>query len=306
MVNRATLPSDKLIADNTLYMQVVLGVSLVVTVFYQWFGVDFWLVSGPALSILATAMSILLAVRLWAGWNRADEAAHVYGDLAAVSRDLARQATTLPVARKKTDIDATSALRTELVRRHIAWLHAVRCAVRGEDAAKDDSVAQFISEAEREGLTNTTSAAAALIHLQGEQIANATAVGWLDTSAAIAMEGTLSRLTQLHAAAARISGLPMSSALSGITGPLTWLWGIILPLATVLSFGWMTAFWCLALAMVFRIVEQSAGLLEDPFAVHAGGLPVSAMTRALEVELRSQLGETDLPAVPRGVGGFLV
>ena len=76
--------------------------------------------------------------------------------------------------------------------------------------------------------------------------------------------------------------------------------------STKFTLGWLPPVWCLLLAMVFRGVNLAAHLLEDPFAAHAGGLPIDAVVRAVEVEHRAGLGDADLPQVPRSVARFLL
>jgi len=71
---------------------------------------------------------------------------------------------------------------------------------------------------------------------------------------------------------------------------------LLLPFGLLETLGVATIFVVAAMAFVFLVVETVGGLLQDPFTRGAYGLPLSAMSRTIEIDLRSALGERDLPA----------
>jgi ion channel-forming bestrophin family protein len=49
----------------------------------------------------------------------------------------------------------------------------------------------------------------------------------------------------------------------------------------------------------FLLISEVGRVLEDPFTMFWPALPLSALATTIEINLREQLGETDLPALPR-------
>jgi putative membrane protein len=47
-------------------------------------------------------------------------------------------------------------------------------------------------------------------------------------------------------------------------------------------------------------------VLEDPFTMFWPALPLSALSKTIEINLRQRLGETGLPALPKPVDGILM
>jgi putative membrane protein len=45
----------------------------------------------------------------------------------------------------------------------------------------------------------------------------------------------------------------------------------------------------------FSLIGEAGRVLEDPFTMFWNGLPLSALSRTIERDLRNRLGETDLP-----------
>ena len=52
----------------------------------------------------------------------------------------------------------------------------------------------------------------------------------------------------------------------------------------------------LGLSLAFLVLETLGRILEDPFTVNPNALALNAICRNIEINLRQQLGETELPA----------
>ena len=51
----------------------------------------------------------------------------------------------------------------------------------------------------------------------------------------------------------------------------------------------------LLVAFVFLVLDRIGDIIQDPFTTNFNGLPLAAICRTIEVDLRRQLGETDVP-----------
>jgi len=67
----------------------------------------------------------------------------------------------------------------------------------------------------------------------------------------------------------------------------------------VRDLGWFTIPMNLLVCLSFALISEAGRVLEDPFTMFFNGLPLSAMSKTIEVNLRQRLGETDVPAIPK-------
>ena len=80
---------------------------------------------------------------------------------------------------------------------------------------------------------------------------------------------------------------------------------VLLPLGLVASLGLMTPVGSALLGFVFRTLERTGRELEHPFSNSVHDVPLTAICRAVEIDLRQSLGETDLPAPIEPVRGVI-
>jgi putative membrane protein len=48
----------------------------------------------------------------------------------------------------------------------------------------------------------------------------------------------------------------------------------------------------------FSLISEAGRVLEDPFTMFWNGLPLGAMSKTIEINLRQRLGDEDVPAQP--------
>jgi ion channel-forming bestrophin family protein len=67
---------------------------------------------------------------------------------------------------------------------------------------------------------------------------------------------------------------------------------------------WMVIPITILMAFVFGIIERTGAVNEDPYANRITGIPLEAITRTVERDLREILDETDLPEPVAVVDGI--
>ena len=60
------------------------------------------------------------------------------------------------------------------------------------------------------------------------------------------------------------------------------------------------------LAFIFVTIERLGAELRDPFENRANDTPMSAICRTIEIDLRQQLGETNIPPPVEPINGVLM
>jgi len=94
-----------------------------------------WLALPVTLAtVLGTALSILLAVRVNASYQRWWEASGVWAQITALSRNLARVVIAVGESKKAAgqDPDTVTAFQRAMIQGQIAWANALRMQLRGE------------------------------------------------------------------------------------------------------------------------------------------------------------------------------
>ena len=85
----------------------------------------------------------------------------------------------------------------------------------------------------------------------------------------------------------------------------TYLYCIMLPFGLVASLGWATPLVCAVIAYTFFGLDALSEELEEPFGLAANQLPLTALSRTIEINLREALGETNLPTDIMPIDGYL-
>jgi putative membrane protein len=240
-------------------------------------------------SVAGFALAIFLAFRNSASYDRWWEGRKLWGGIVNASRAFARQAVTFP----RGDEGARAALARDVVHRHIAFVNALRCQLRGEDTLA--AVRGFLGEAEAEALKSAKNVAATLLHTNGARLVEAADGGLLTDERLAALDRSLVELVNMQGGCERIKGTPLPLAYGFFTRTFVRSYCVLLPFGLVEHTGIATILVVVALAFVLLVLETIGRLLEDPFTLAPNGLPLSAICRNIEINVRQQLGERDLP-----------
>ncbi len=241
------------------------------------------------LAVVGGAIGIFASFRSNAGYARWWEARQLWGRLVNSSRHLASLALTA----------APGDEARAMVRRQIAWAHVLRCTLRHQDPWADPDVLAWTTEAEREAARADRNAAYAILHGQYESVARMVASGAASELRAQSLEATLAGLLDVQGGCERIERTPFPRAYGFIAERLIIAYGCMLPFALVKDLGWVAVPVNLLVCGAFTLISEVGRVLEDPFTMFWNGLPLSAMSKTVELNLRQRMGERDVPAAPQ-------
>ena len=254
--------------------------------------------SPAAVGLVVTALSIFLAFRVSEAYSRWWEARTLWGGIVNDSRNFARQITTL-VSEPST--------HTQLVHRHLAWTNALRHALRCEEDT--ESLRPLIAEAELAGLADARNRTTQLMQRQGEQIAALQARGAIEPIGRLALEATLSQLTQHQGACEKIKTTGFPDRVAYFSRITAWIIALALPFVVLDSHNeidWIDIIVIPFLMLSFLLTERLGSDLKKPFENRVNDTPMTALCRTIEIDLRQQLGETQIPEPLEPVDGVLM
>jgi putative membrane protein len=236
------------------------------------------------------------------------------------------------------------AARRELVYRHLAWINALRLQLRrtsrffdkpapstrrrlqahAEHMRNDWSLelAPFLDPDKLEHVSAHKNAATALGLRQAERLAELHRGGHLDLFHQIALMELLASLTTLQGQAERIKNTPFPRQYAEFIRIFVKVFAFLVPFGLLDVFAdhvhaagsggaisWTPIIPMLASAAlitwVFMTMEGIGDASEDPFERSMNDVPMNALCRTIEIDLREMLGEAELPAPETSVDGLL-
>jgi putative membrane protein len=245
-------------------------------------------------SIIGLALSIFLGFRNSAAFDRYWEARKLWGELIHRSRSLARQAQSL----FDRDVPAESTdggdVRTTMIRRSIAFAHALRHQLRGSSAQTD--TAPFLSAAEAREFADARLGTVYLLRRMGADLGTAVRSGALDPRLAAQIDETLSAMTAIAAGCERIKSTPIPFVYTLLLHRTATLFCFLLPFGLVDLIGYTTPIVVAFVSYTFFGLAAVGDEIEDPFGTEPHHLPLHALCRTIEIDSLEALGEKVLPS----------
>ncbi len=270
--------------------------------------------SPTPFSIVGVALAILLGFRNNASYDRWWEGRKLWGGIVNASRALARQTTTLlepgitePIAKETAGDDSlVAALQKEILYRHIAYVSSLRAVLRQQNVL--EGLEPLVPAEELAALAAQKNVPVALLQTNGERIAFARRAGLLSEERLARIDATLVELIGLQGGCERIKNTPIPAGYRVFTHRSVRAYCYLLPFGLVKQLGALTTVVVMAVSLVFLVLDTIGRLLEDPFTTGPNALPLTSITRNIEINLRQALGETDLPPAitPTALGKSLI
>ncbi len=245
------------------------------------------------LAVVGGALGIFVSFRTNSAYGRWWEGRQLWGRLVNASRMLCSQA----LAYLPHD-GAGRALATTILHRHVAYVHALRAALRLQDVLTDADVVRSLPADELARLGKESNVNHALFHANVEDFGRALASGFIDSNQLIAFDETMRAIIDVQGGCERIKKTPLPPGYAFIAERLIYAFSILFPLATVAELGWFVVPVSVLVCLAFALISEAGRVLEDPFSTYWNGLPLMALSRTIEVNVRQRLGETDLPEIP--------
>jgi putative membrane protein len=306
------------------YILLVLGivpVALYQALDQKWIAAP-WVVAA----MLGTATSFILGFKNLQTYNRTQEALQVWTTIVSLSRYWG------VITR---DFTATPDTAKALIYRHIAWLTALRYHLRGSntiwegvtdgadaeyrarkysvpetEVTLDAELQKYLPEAERTQLASTENKASRLISLQSEAIKGLLVRQEIAATYHVEMQKTLKDFVDQQSKVERIKHFPYPRQYATINTLFVWCFVVILPFCLVREFdqlndgvsgilqghmAWLSIPFSVLISWIYLSLDQVGESTENPFQGGANDVPMAQMCRAVEIELREILRETELP-----------
>ncbi|MBL7952965.1 MAG: multidrug transporter [Flavobacteriales bacterium] len=298
------------------------------TVLYAIVGWTWLTLPWVPIAAIATAVAFIVGFKNNATYNRLWEARQIYGAIVNSSRSWAIMAldfVTAPVGGNVDEADVRAA-RTRLIHRHIAWLHALRFQLRAPRAWEHmikvynrefrtkytvdeqdgnklaDALTGLIGNDEKALVLSKSNVATQLIAQQSRDLRELHAKGLIHELRHVEMQNMLVDLYGQQGKCERIKNFPYPRQYATLNLMFVRLFNGMIPFGILGEFAklgehfvWLTIPFTAVVAWVFIMMERIGESTENPFEGSANDVPITAMTRTIEIDLREMLGETNIP-----------
>lgn len=278
--------------------------AVLVTVVEEWTQTYVYTLSSTPFTLIGLALGIFLGFRNNAAYARYWEARTLLGRLVNASRSWARQVNMMIDAPEGQQAREAEELRRDLVIRVIGYVHALKHALRNQDPFEE--IAQFFPAEEIEQLRFQKNVPAAIQHDLGIRLRHAWKRGWLTDYHYNTLEAALTEFTGIQGGCERIKNTPIPYAYTVLIHRTVAFYCFFLPFGIVQDAHLLTPLVVLLIAHAFFGLDEVGDEIEEPFGTDPQDLPVAALSTMIEVNLKQQLGDTDLPELHQPVNDVLL
>ncbi|WP_201594646.1 bestrophin family protein [Psychrobacter vallis] len=284
-----------------IYPQVLLVtiLSTLITIIQHWRPDSFPYYGTATFTLLGIALSLFLGFRNNASYQRWWEARGLWGQLVYDSRSLTRQMLSFIDANTETGRD----IQRSMVHLTIAFAHAVRHRLRNTSPWQD--IERFVDPKHHASMLQARNLPDYLMRLMGKQLGDIRRQGLVSDHIIQNIDERLTSMTIVLAACERIHNTPLPFAYMLLVHRTTYLYCIMLPFGLVASLGWATPLISAVIAYAFFGLDALSEELEEPFGFAANQLPLTALSRTIEINLLEALGDTDIPPDITPINGYL-
>lgn len=319
---------------RNIYTLLLIGI--IPTVLYQVVGLKWLAIPWTVVSLLGTATAFIVGFKNTQTYNRTWEARQIWGAILNSSR-------TWGTLCRDYVVDNPQKTQ-ELVYRHFAWLTAMRYQMRDsrawENGTKsynkeykqfytiperetplEDELKKYLSETELKYILGTKNRAAQLLSLQSKTLKELSEKGDLDNFRFIEMEKLIRDFFDHQGKSERIKNFPYPRQFATINAFFIKLFCLLLPFGMLKEFDklnenmsgimqgnmvWLVVPFSVLISWVYTSLEQVGESTENPFEGSANDVPITQMSRTIEIDLREMLGESDLPPAIQAVNSILM
>lgn len=249
-------------------------------------------------SLMGLALAIFLGFRNSASYERYWEARKLWGSLNQCCRNLVRQTESFvycPTDRG-TQVEAT---RHRIIRTVMAFPHSLRHHLRGSDPGAD--LGRLLMPEWQLRLPPMANQPAALLHEIGQEVRACLQRQALSAVLAQQIDQSLNQLSEVLGSCERIKNTPIPFSYSVLLHRTVYIYCYLLPFGLVDTIGKLTPVVVGIVAYTFFGLDAIGDEIEEPFGTTPNDLPLTALSYAVEIDLRQLTGDEDLPAMPQPI-----
>ena len=267
---------------------VVVVVAALVTYGHEHYGYFEPGLTTTPFALIGLALGIFLGFRNNTSYDRFWEGRKLWGSLVNTSRSVTRQIQTLI-----SPDDSSDNVHKELTGKVIAYVHSLRHHLRNQHCPGDAQ--EFLSEDDIKSLKNHINFPIGLLTLLGKRFSEEWRAGRIDSMHLPVLEQSLTTLTNIQGACERIKSTPIPASYTLLIHRLVATYVFALPFGLVSTTTFFTPIVVALIAYAFLGLDGIGDEIEEPFGEDNNDLPLSTLSRMIEINLKQNSGNEDIP-----------
>lgn len=318
---------------------VLLLLATIPTAAYALFDLPWLAVPWLPIALLGTAVAFIIGFKNNASYDRLWEARKVWGAIVNDSRSwgiMVKDFITPRHATAAVSDEALQAIHRKLIYRHLAWLTALRYQLREprvwesiylkhnaefknkffsveeHNSKLEDALAQYLDSEELEKLMSRSNKATQLIAMQSAQLKELLDAGLIEDFRHMELQNMLAGLYDRQGASERIKNFPYPRQYASANKWFIKIFIILLPLGMLQEFAkmggyyiWLSIPFSTLSSWVFTTMERIGESSENPFEGSANDVPITSISRTIEIDLREMFDEKEIPPVIKSKNNIL-
>jgi len=314
-------------------------IAFIPTFLYEILGFKSITIPWLPVALIGTAVAFITGFKNNASYDRLWEARKIWGAIVNASRTwgiMARDFVTNKDASPTLADSGLKKIHKRLIYRHIAWLTALRFQLRQPkdwenldqmdmvrlrnffqipefETELEDEIDPYLSPEEKTYILKKKNPAAQIISQQSKDLNELFSRGFLDDFRHIALEHRLADLYTQQGQCERIKNFPYPRQYATFNRIFIWLFILLVPFGMLEEFEvmgnffiWLTIPFSVLVSWVFHTMEKIGESTENPFQGGVNDIPMAALSRTIEIDLRDMLDETELPEPVQPVNNILM
>ena len=307
----------------------VLWSSAIVCGFY-FLGFTWLAVPFVPISLIGIAVSFYLGFKNSASNERQNEARKNWGAITNDSRAfIALLNTYLP-----NETDEIKLAKSKILKRHIAWLYAHKSFLRHKrmdwehnlkinntyrkvfqenfniNLELEKDIEQFISRDEIKEIELSPNIASKLLQNQSSALKELREKNFIEDFRLFELQNHINKLFEHQGKNERIKTFPIPRQFASYSRLFVIIFNFLLPMGLLKETEginlWLTIPFSTLISWVFFQMELIGEYSEHPFEGLVGDIPITSITRNIEIEILHSLGETNIPKPITAVDGVLM
>ncbi|WP_036380561.1 bestrophin family protein [Muricauda sp. MAR_2010_75] len=304
---------------NLIFFVLYAGIIFYLYATLGWTHID---IPFQPLSVIGIAVAFYIGFKNSQSYDRFWEGRKIWGGIVNYSRTWANNVLSF--------VENDRNAQITLIYRHIAWINALRIQLRqpnsfsikenraverlfdkhGERNPACDGMDLLLSQEEIANLENRKNVATHLIKNQGLQLKQLLKAGKITEFDKQVLHNNLEEMYNLQGMCERIKNTPFPRQYAYFSTVFTWIFILLLPFGLLNVFetqlqnlnemhNWwylgLMVFFSVLISWIFTTMEKIGSNSEDPFEGRINDVPMTALCRTIEIDLRDMLDETNLP-----------
>ncbi|MPR35054.1 bestrophin family protein [Salmonirosea aquatica] len=243
-------------------------------------------------TILGTALAFFVGFNNNQSYDRWWEARKIWGAIVNDSRTWARQVIHYTTASESLSEQELLNLRHTAVKRHIAFLYALKKNLRKSDVKEHG---RYISPEEFAEVEKAANVHNAILSYQSTFIEDLYQRGAIDGFRFMEMNRMIVNFCDEMGKSERIANTVFPTTYNYYTRSFIWIFIISTTMVTANAIGYWSILFGALVGYVFLTTHSVGQALVNPFEPLPTGVPLDQITRTIEINLLQMLGETDIP-----------